>query len=343
MVRCQCQKKAKQGEKIKFRPVHKGERGASKKKKKKKPNQKKNTGGCSTFWGRKTWEEGHETEGDCWRICVHLNPEREKVTDSHRNSFQLFFSFFFLTDHTSVRCAPPPLPPPSFQPHWGSGSSVKDALRAPEWWWWRRVGQGLGAFSHPRVKYQLWLCEHTHCAYLLAYAHTHCRADLNILKLPKKKKKHIFNAEKSTLYCNVFVWAIKQRLNVVHHWNGNARCCRFRPSWGVRSFLRSGLDSWPVLFDWVCLLTSPAVVNCIKAVSGSMATFYNSYVYRERISKAQRISAGKDSWDKTEKKKKPNKNKQNKITGRRISCFLWNVSVQHVEHRQHIHKNEILQ
>lgn len=48
-----------------------------------------------------------------------------------------------------------------------------------------------------------------------------------------------------------------------------------------------------VLSDWMCLLTSPAVVNCIKAVSGSMATFYNSYFNRERISKAQRISAGK--------------------------------------------------
>lgn len=36
----------------------------------------------------------------------------------------------------------------------------------------------------------------------------------------------------------------------------------------------------PILFNWVCLLTSPAVVNCIKAVSGSMATFYNSYFNR---------------------------------------------------------------
>lgn len=58
----------------------------------------------------------------------------------------------------------------------------------------------------------------------------------------------------------------------------------------------------PIYFNWVCLLTSPAVVNCIKAVSGSMATFYNSYFYRERISKAQRILAGKDSWDKTNEK-----------------------------------------
>lgn len=69
---------------------------------------------------------------------------------------------------------------------------------------------------------------------------------------------------------------------------------------------------WPVLFNWVCLLTSPAVVNCIKAVSGSMATFYSySYFYRERISKAQRISAGKDNWDKTNLKKKKKKSKNN--------------------------------
>jgi len=74
--------------------------------------------------------------------------------------------------------------------------------------------------------------------------------------------------------------------------------------------LWSGLDSWPVLFDWVCLLTSPAVVNCIKAVSGSMATFYNSYFYRENTSKAQRISAGKDSWDKMKEKKKKKKKKK---------------------------------
>ena len=93
---------------------------------------------------------------------------------------------------------------------------------------------------------------------------------------------------------------------------------------------------WPILFDWVCLLTSPAVVNCIKAVSGSMATFYNSYFNRERISKAQRISAGKDIWDKTNYYLRKKKNHQER------SRFLWNVSVQHVEHRQHIHKNEIL-
>lgn len=42
---------------------------------------------------------------------------------------------------------------------------------------------------------------------------------------------------------------------------------------------------WPnLLFSFwlgVCLLTSPAVVNCIKAVSGSMANFTNSYYYGE--------------------------------------------------------------
>lgn len=53
-------------------------------------------------------------------------------------------------------------------------------------------------------------------------------------------------------------------------------------------------------FGWVRLLTSPAVVNCIKAVSGSMANFSNSYCYGERVSKANRISAGGERWwDKT--------------------------------------------
>lgn len=36
--------------------------------------KKKNAGGCSTLSGRKTWDEGQETEGDCWRICVHFEP-----------------------------------------------------------------------------------------------------------------------------------------------------------------------------------------------------------------------------------------------------------------------------
>lgn len=57
---------------------------------------------------------------------------------------------------------------------------------------------------------------------------------------------------------------------------------------------------WPsLLFSFwlgVCLLTSPAVVNCIKAVSGSMANFTNSYYYGERVSKAHRISVGEKRW-----------------------------------------------
>lgn len=60
-------------------------------------------------------------------------------------------------------------------------------------------------------------------------------------------------------------------------------------------------------------LTSPAVVNCIKAVSGSMATFYNSYFYGEREREKKkvrpRISAGKDERDQTKKQKKKIKNK----------------------------------
>lgn len=64
------------------------------------------------------------------------------------------------------------------QPLWGSGSNEKDALRASERGCWVG-GVGEGAFSHPRVKYQLWLYEQIHCAYPLAYAHAHCWADLN--------------------------------------------------------------------------------------------------------------------------------------------------------------------
>lgn len=138
----------------------------------------KNAGGCSTFWGRKTRDDGHKTEGDCWRICVHLNPEREKVTNSHRN-FLLFFSFFFfLTDHTSV-CYALPLPTPlelwmHCERCFKSPRVVVVVVVSVE------DGEGgrWGAFSHPRVKYQLWLCEHTHCAFLLANAHTHCQGNL---------------------------------------------------------------------------------------------------------------------------------------------------------------------
>lgn len=165
MVRCQCQNKAKtkkerkRRRRKKFRPVHKeGNKGRA---------VSKNSRGCSTFLGwKKLWTR--DTEGDCWRICVHLNPEREKVTD-----FLIFcFFLFFLFDrpHQCPLCPPPRSPTEALAALWkmllepqtgGSGG-------------WRG-----GAFSHPRVKYQLWLCEHTHCAYPLAYAHTRCRADLN--------------------------------------------------------------------------------------------------------------------------------------------------------------------
>lgn len=121
----------------------------------------KNAGGCSTFWGRKTWDEGHETEGDCWRICVHLNPEREKVTNSHHNFL------LFCRQTTPVSATPSP-----YQPHWSSSGAVKDDSRAPG------VVMMAGQVSHPRVKYQLLRREHAHCAYLIA-TYTHCRADLN--------------------------------------------------------------------------------------------------------------------------------------------------------------------
>lgn len=115
-----------------------------------------------------------------------------------------FFSFSFFWQTTPVSAVPSPT-----QPHWGSGSSVKDALRASEWrWWWWWVGWGGGAFSHPRVKYQLWLCEHTHCAYPLAYARTHCRADLNYPKLEKKNILLIMHSKNSH-----WIYAFKPKTN----------------------------------------------------------------------------------------------------------------------------------
>lgn len=68
------------------------------------------------------------------------------------------------------------------------------------------------------------------------------------------------------------------------------------------AFCGGAFDCDPFFFSWVCLLTSPAVVNCIKAVSGSMAICYNGYCNRERISKAHRVQAGEHKWDKTNKK-----------------------------------------
>lgn len=135
-------------------------------------------------------------------------------------------------------------------------------------------------------------------------------------------------------------WAksVHTRLNVVHHWKKEMQGAVSLGLSGCEELFAERPWSRPVLSGWVCLLTSPAVVNCIKAVSGSMATFYNSYCYGERISKAHRISAGKSKSGirrVLQRKKKGG--------GIGVSCFLWNVSVQHVEHRQHIHKNEILQ
>lgn len=78
--------------------------------------------------------------------------------------------YLFLTDHTSVRYALPLQTPLELWMH------CERRFKSP------RVVvvsvEGGGAFSHPRVKYQLWLCEHTHCAYLLANAHTHCQGNL---------------------------------------------------------------------------------------------------------------------------------------------------------------------
>lgn len=85
MVRCQCQKKAKQEKKSSDLCTKGGMRGE---------RSLKTQEAVLHSEGGKTWDEGHETEGDCWRICVHLNPEREKVTDS-RNFLLLFLFFFF--------------------------------------------------------------------------------------------------------------------------------------------------------------------------------------------------------------------------------------------------------
>lgn len=86
--------KRKKNWKKKFRPVHK--RGGTRGERFLKTQE-----AVSTFGRRKTRDEGHETEGDCWRICVHLNPERENVTNSHH------YFLLLSTDHTSVRYALP--------------------------------------------------------------------------------------------------------------------------------------------------------------------------------------------------------------------------------------------
>lgn len=65
----------------------------------------------------------------------------------------------------------------------------------------------------------------------------------------------------------------------------------FKEMQGAVDFRLSGCEElfaarhplWRVRFNWVCLLTSPAVVNCIKAVSGSMATFLTATLTRREI------------------------------------------------------------
>lgn len=119
-----------------------------------------------------------------------------------------FFNFFlFLT--RPHQC---PLCPPPSQPHWGSGSTVKDAFRAPEWWW-------TGAFSHPRVKYQLWLLALAHCAYLLAYTHINT-AGLTWTIQSSKKKKEKYNISSMHSKSSHWMYAFEPetRLNVVHRW-----------------------------------------------------------------------------------------------------------------------------
>lgn len=70
------------------------------------------------------------------------------------------------------------------------------------------------------------------------------------------------------------------------------------------------------------------MVNCIKAVSGSMANFTNSYYYGERVSKAHRISVGEKRLvgsDKfllrTKKKKKKLGPGGEKGISRSLKCF----------------------
>lgn len=102
---------------------------------------------------------GHETEGNCWRICVHLNPEREKLTNS------ILCFFFVMTDHTSARYAPS-------QPQEALAALPKSSRAVVA------VG-GPGMHSNTREQNQTWLCEHIHCAYLLSCAHPRSPAGLN--------------------------------------------------------------------------------------------------------------------------------------------------------------------
>lgn len=216
MVRCQCQKKAKQKKKKSSDLCTKG--GTRGERFLKSQEAVLHSGGRKL--GTRDTRQRATAGG---YVCIWTLREKKWPILTVIFCFCFFFfSFFWQTTPVSA------MPSPS-QPHWGSGSTVKDALRAPGWWCWWRVG----AFSHPWVKYQLWLCEHTHCAYLLAYAHTHCRADLNYSKLEKKKKHISLTHSKNSHWMHVF--EPETRLNVVHQWKRNATCCRFRPVgvWGA--------------------------------------------------------------------------------------------------------------
>lgn len=163
----------------------------------------KNAGGCSTFWRRKTRDEGHETEGDCWRICVHLNPERENVTNSHH------YFLLLSTDHTSVRYALPPAAAPELQ---------RRRERRPKT---SRSGYGGGASLTPKSELSavaLWAC--TLC---LSDSHIYTAGPTwTIKKLENKRKKItlLMHSKNSHWIYVIAEWAksVHTRLNVVHHW-----------------------------------------------------------------------------------------------------------------------------
>lgn len=225
---------------------------------------------------------------------------------------------FMSTDHTTVRFAPLLLIIlllllPTRRPTPGPRRAATEGGRLQE----PRSGDAGGAVSHPRVKYQLSCYDHTHCAFkivfllffccccLRTYTHTHrgFDKDNDIVRI----HTGVLQSELKTVHA---------RRNVVHCWRENewkGGCSRCRLIGGVSGFLAERTRWWSVRLGWVCLLTSPAVVNCIKAVSGSMASFYNSYCYGERRSKAHRTEAGEDRWDTTH-------SKQNQKKGR-VSFF----------------------
>lgn len=192
----------------------------------------------------------------------------------------LLFSFFLSFLERPHQCPRCPL-------------TLRDTSSVSEWqWWWLWEGR---RHSHTR-EWNIscgFVSVHTVLIYRPGDLHT---AGLTwLLKADGRENKntlramHIENAH--------VCWKKRKpkdftRLNVVHHYR-NPKVLPISDSGGVESF------SCFCGLLWVCLLTSPALVNCIKAVSGSMATFYNSYVNRERRSKARRTSAGEDLWYKT--------------------------------------------